>query len=109
MILSLGLSQMRLELSDQSLALSGSLEFSDVSLELSDMILGLSDMSLEMSEMSTHRPKCTRRTMHTCRVEPGKENVRLSGKVNSSSHGARPVHLIITMGCQVGCQYRHLS
>ena len=28
---------------------------------------------------------------------PGKVDVRLPGKGNSNSHGARPVHLIITM------------
>ena len=32
-----------------------------------------------------------------CRKEDGKVDVRLPGKGNSNSHGARPVHLIITM------------
>ena len=34
---------------------------------------------------------------HAFRVKYGKVDVRLPGKGNSKSHGARPVHLIITM------------
>ena len=37
------------------------------------------------------------RTVKGCGSKPGKVDVRLPGKRNSNSHGARPVHLIITM------------
>ena len=84
------------ELSD-SLVLSDRLDSSDKGLELSDMSLELSDQSIALSDISTHRPQCTRRTMQTCRVEPRTGDVRLPGKGNSDSHGARPVHPIITM------------
>ena len=40
----------------------------------------------------------------TCRTQHRKVDVRLPGKGSSSSHGARPVHLIITMMIPVGCQ-----
>jgi hypothetical protein len=54
---------------------------------------------------------------------PGDEGVTLSGRGNSNSHGARPVHLITTMIkwirtsrlsmknflSQVGCRYKVLS
>ena len=44
----------------------------------------------------TSSPGTRRSTGSRCPT-PGKVNVRLPGKGNSNSHGARPVHLIITM------------
>ena len=43
------------------------------------------------------RPTSPKSTVTQEVLNPWKVDIRLPGKGNSSSHGARPVHLIITM------------